>query len=146
VKFQTFQQQIADRFTDQRMVARLTELFGALALLLATIGIYGVIAYSVARQTSEIGIRMALGARRVSVVVMVLRDAMLQIALGLALGIPTAYFCVRYVESQLYDIKGLTPVVLFIAVAALVLAAVIAALIPARRAASIDPAEVLRME
>jgi len=146
VKFQTFQQQIADRFTDQRMVARLTELFGALALLLATIGIYGVIAYSVARQTSEIGIRMALGARRVSVVVMVLRDAMLQIALGLAIGIPTAYFCVRYVESQLYDIKGVSPIVLVVATAVLVFAAVVAGFIPAQRAASIDPAEVLRME
>jgi predicted permease len=146
VKFQTFQQQIADRFTDDRMVARLTELFGALALLLATIGLYGVTAYSVARQTSEIGIRMALGARRLSVVAMVMRDAMLQIALGLAIGIPTAYFCMRYVESQLYDIKSLSPIILLAAAAILVLAAVIAGLIPAQRAASIDPAEVLRME
>lgn len=146
VKFQTFQQQIADRFTEERMIARLTQLFGALALLLATIGLYGVTAYTVARQTSEIGIRMALGARRLSVVGMVLRGAMIQIILGLAIGIPTAYFCVHYVESQLYDIKGVNPVILVVAIATLVLAAAVAGTIPARRAASIDPAEVLRME
>lgn len=146
VKFQTFQQQIADRFTEERMIGRLTQLFGALALLLATIGLYGVTAYTVARQTSEIGIRMALGARRVGVVAMVLRGAMIQIVLGLAIGIPTALFCVRYVESQLYDVKGVNPVILVIAIATLVVAAVVAGLIPAQRAASIDPAEVLRME
>ena len=146
VKFQTFQQQIADRFTEDRMIARLTELFGGLALLLATIGLYGVTAYTVARQTSEIGIRMALGARRLGVVAMVLRTAIIQIALGLAIGIPAAYFCVRYVESQLYEVKGVNPVILLIAVFTLVVAASIAGLIPAQRAASIDPAEVLRME
>lgn len=146
VKFQTFQQQIADRFTDERMIARLTQLFGGLALLLATIGLYGVTAYTVARQTSEIGIRMALGARRLGVVAMVLRAAIIQIALGLAIGIPAAYFCVRYVESQLYEIKGVNPVILVVAILTLVLAAAVAGLIPARRAASIDPAEVLRME
>ena len=146
VKFQTFQQQIADRFTEERLIARLTQLFGALALLLASIGLYGVTAYTVARQTSEIGIRMALGARRLGVVAMVLRGAIVQIVLGLAIGIPAAYFCVRYVESQLYDVKGVNPMILSVAIATLVLAAVIAGLIPAQRAASIDPAEVLRME
>lgn len=128
------------------MIARLTQLFGALALLLATIGLYGVTAYTVARQTNEIGIRMALGARRRSVVAMVLRGALTQIVLGLALGIPTAYFCVRYVESQLYEVKGLNPGIVLIGIATLVIAAAVAGLIPAQRAASIDPAEVLRME
>jgi macrolide transport system ATP-binding/permease protein len=146
VKFQTFQQQIADRFTEDRMIARLTQLFGALALLLAAVGLYGVTAYTVARQTSEIGIRMALGARRRSVVSLVLRGAMTQIVLGLAIGIPTAYLCVRYVESQLYEVKGVGLGVLGLAIATLLLAAAVAGLIPARRAASIDPAEVLRME
>jgi macrolide transport system ATP-binding/permease protein len=146
VQFQTFSQQIADRFTEERMVARLTQIFGALALLLATIGLYGVTAYTVARQTSEIGIRMALGARRLRVIAMILRRAMIQIILGLAIGIPTAYFCVRYVESQLYDVKGVNPVILSVAVATLIFAAAVAGLIPAQRAASIDPAEVLRME
>jgi macrolide transport system ATP-binding/permease protein len=146
VKFQTFQEQIGDRFTEERMIARLTQLFGALALLLATIGLYGVTAYSVARQTSEIGIRMALGARRLRVVAMVLRGALIQIVLGLAIGIPAAYVCARYVESQLYDVKGVNPEILVVAITTLVVAAAVAGLIPAQRAASIDPAEVLRME
>ena len=89
---------------------------------------------------------MALGARRRSVVAMVLRGALTQIVLGLALGIPTAYFCVRYVESQLYEVKGLNPGIVLIGIATLVIAAAVAGLIPAQRAASIDPAEVLRME
>jgi predicted permease len=146
VKFQTFDQQIADRFTEERMVARLTTLFGALALLLATIGLYGVTAWTVARQTSEIGIRMALGAERLRVIAMVMRGAMIQTVLGLAIGIPAALFCVRYVEAQLYEIKGVSPVILSIAIATLVLAAFFAGLIPARRAASIDPAVALRTE
>jgi len=146
VKFQTFDQQIADNFTEERLIARLTTLFGALALLLATIGLYGVTAYTVARQTSEIGIRMALGAQRLRVISMVLRAAMIQTALGLAIGIPTAYFCVRYIESQLYEIKGVRPMILLASIATLVAAAVFAGFIPARRAASIDPARALRIE
>lgn len=146
VKFQTFDQQIADRFTEERLIARLTTLFGGLALLLATIGLYGVTAYTVAGQTSEIGIRMALGAERIRVVGMVLRGAMIQTALGLAIGIPTAYLCVRYVEAQLYETKGVSPAILAFAVATLVAAAMVAGFIPARRAASIDPAKALRTE
>jgi predicted permease len=146
VKFQTFDQQIADNFTAERLIARLTTLFGALALLLATVGLYGVTAYTVARQTGEIGIRMALGAQRLRVIGMVLRGAMIQTVLGLAIGIPTAYFCVHYIESQLYEIQGVNPVLLLLAVATLVIAAVFAGFIPARRAASIDPARALRIE
>jgi len=77
---------------------------------------------------------------------MILRGALIQILLGLAIGIPTAYFCVRYIESQLYDVKGVNPLILLVAVGSLVLAAAVAGLIPAQRAASIDPAEVLGME
>jgi macrolide transport system ATP-binding/permease protein len=145
-KFQTFDEQIADRFTEDRMVARLTTLFGALALLLATIGLYGVTAYTVARQTSEIGIRMALGAERLRVIAMVMRGAMIQTILGLAIGIPAAYLCVRFIEAQLYETKGVSPTVLTISILTLVLAATLAGLIPARRAASIDPAKALRTE
>ena len=146
VKFQSFDEQIADNFTEDRLIARLTTLVGGLALLLATVGLYGVTAYTVARQTAEIGIRMALGAERLRVVGMILRGAMIQTTLGLAIGIPTAYFCVRYIESQLYDIKGLPSVILLLAVGTLVAAAVLAGFIPARRAASIDPARALRIE
>ena len=146
VKFQTFDAQIAERFTDDRMLARLTELFGALALILATVGLYGVSAYAVARRTSEIGIRMALGAERGNVTAMIMRGAVIQAALGLAIGIPIAWLCVRFVESQLYEIKGIDAPVLLSAVLILAFAATMAGLIPARRAASIDPAKALRTE
>jgi len=146
VKFQPFNQQIAEMFTEDRMVARLTELFGGLALVLASIGLYGVTAFAVARQTTEIGIRMALGARRLRVVGMVMRSAILQTVIGLAIGIPAALLCVHFIESQLYDIKGVSPGILVVAVAALVLAACLAGFIPARRAATIDPARALRTE
>jgi predicted permease len=146
VKFQTFQQQIDDRFTDERLIARLTSLFGLLALLLAAIGLYGVTAYTVVRRTPEIGIRMALGAARSRVIGMVMRGAMLQAVAGLAIGVPVAIFCVRYVKSQLYEITSVNVPVMTIAVGVLVLAAAVAALIPARRAASIDPVRALRIE
>jgi macrolide transport system ATP-binding/permease protein len=146
VKFQTFDEQIADQFTEERMVARLTALFGALALLLATVGLYGVTAYAAARRTSEIGIRMALGAGRAGVIAMVMRGAMIQAGLGLAIGIPTALLCVRFVESQLFEVKGIDADVLIASILTLAATACVAGLIPARRAASIDPAHALRIE
>jgi len=147
VKFQTFEEQIADRFTEDRMITRLMTLFSILALLLATLGLYGVTAYTVARRTSEIGIRMALGANRSSVVGMIMRGAMLQTAIGLAvIGIPVAWFCVRYIESQLYESKGMSLSVLAIATLTLTAAAAAAGLIPAQRAASTNPSQALRAE
>jgi len=146
VKFQTFDQQIADRFTEDRLIARLTMLFGVLALLLATVGLYGVTAYTVARRTSEIGIRMALGADRNGVVATVLRSALFQTLLGLTIGVPVALLCVRFVQSQLYEIKGLDSAVLIVSILTLLFAATFAGLIPARRASSIDPARALRIE
>ncbi len=146
VKFQTFDEQIAAIFNDERLVARLTMLFGGLALLLATIGLYGVTAYTVARRTGEIGIRMALGAERGRVIAMVMRGALIQVILGLAIGIPTALLCVRYVKSQLYEIQGVDTSVMLIAIFTLAIAACLAGLIPARRAASTDPAQALRVE
>jgi macrolide transport system ATP-binding/permease protein len=146
VKFQTFDQQIADRFNDDRMIARLTMLFGALALLLAAVGLYGVTAYTVALRTSEIGIRMALGAERGSVVALVMRGAMMQTLIGLAIGIPVALVCVRFVKAQLYEITSVDVNVMVFAIVTLALAACVAGLIPARRAASIDPMRALRVE
>jgi predicted permease len=146
VKFQTFQQQIDDRFIEERLIARLTSLFGLLALLLAAIGLYGVTAYTVVRRTPEIGIRMALGAARSHVIATVMRGAMLQALIGLALGVPVAIFCVRYVKSQLYEITSVNVPVMAVAIGVLVLAAAIAGIIPARRAASINPVQALRIE
>jgi len=146
VKFETFQQQIDDRFVEERLIARLTSLFGMLALLLAAIGLYGVTAYTVVRRTPEIGIRMALGATRGHVIGAVMRGAMLQALIGLAIGIPVAIFCVRYVKSQLYEITSVNVPVMAIAIGVLLLAAAIAGIIPARRAASIDPVRALRID
>ena len=146
VKFQTFQQQIDDRFVEERLIARLTSLFGLLALLLAAIGLYGVTAYTVVRRTPEIGFRMALGAARARVIGMIMRGAMLQALIGLAIGIPIAIFCVRFVKSQLYDITSVSATVMAGAIGVLAFAACIAALIPARRAASINPVQALRVE
>jgi predicted permease len=146
VKFQTFDEQIADQFTEDRMLSRLTMLFGGLALLLAAIGLYGVTAYTVVRRTQEIGIRMALGADRGGVVAMILRGALAQVLVGLTIGIPVALLCVRFVRSQLYGVTKVDTGVLVVALVVLGLAACVAGLIPAKRAASIDPMEALRTE
>jgi predicted permease len=146
VKFQTFTEQIADRFHGERLIARLTTLFGALALLLAMIGLYGVTAYTVARRTPEIGIRMAVGAERASVVAMVMRGAVIQIAIGLAIGLPAAVLGVRFVKTQLYEITSVNPLLVLAAVAILIMAACVAGIVPAKHAASIEPAQALRSE
>ena len=146
VKFETFQQQIDARFTEERLIARLTSLFGAVALLLAALGLYGVTAYTVVRRTSEIGIRMALGAERSRVMAMVLRGTMLQALVGLLIGAPVAMICVRYIKSQLYEISSVNFTVMVASIATLAVSATIAGIIPARRAASINPVEALRIE
>jgi ABC-type antimicrobial peptide transport system permease subunit len=144
--FKPFSEQISTMFTEEKLVAKLSTLFGALSLLLAALGLYGVTAYSVARRRSEIGIRMALGAERASVVSMVMRGALGQTLLGLAIGVPIAYFCVRFVKTQLYEITSVSPTVMGLAIVTLAVAACVAGVLPARRAASIDPARALRME
>jgi predicted permease len=146
VKFQTFDAQIGDRFSTERMLSRLMTLFGGLALLLAAVGIYGVTSYTVARRTSEIGIRMALGAERAALVAMVLRSALWQALLGLVIGVPVAYYCVKFVKSKLYEMNSVSFGALAIAVGTLLTAAFVAGVIPARRAASIDPMQALRTE
>ena len=128
------------------MIARLTMLFGALALMLATIGIYGVTAYNVVRRTPEIGIRMALGAERRGVIAMVMKTAFLQTAFGLAIGVPIALLCVRFIKSQLYEITSANASVMLGAVITLVVAGCIAAILPASRAANTNPVQALRME
>ena len=113
VKFQTFEQQIADQFTGERMIARLTLAFGGLALLLAMIGLYGVTAYTVARRMPEIGIRMAVGGERGNIIAMVMRGAVFQIVVGLFVGIPIALLCVRFGRAQLYEITSASPIIVF---------------------------------
>jgi predicted permease len=138
--------QVAGNFNQSRLIARLTSLFGVLALILASVGLYGVMSYFVARRTGEIGIRMALGATRQSVISMVMRSAIFQILIGLALGIPAALLAGHLMASQLYGVVSYDPISLSAATFVLVLCAVVAGFIPARRAASIEPMQALRTE
>jgi predicted permease len=137
---------VAADFQQQDMIATLTMLFGALGLVLAAVGLYGVTAYTVEQRTSEIGVRMALGADRASVVRMVLRGAFLQVGIGLGLGIPAAILAGRAMADQLYGVRPWDPEMLAAATMLLALAAFLASVIPARRAAGLDPVEALRME
>jgi len=121
-------------------------LFGALGLVLAAVGLYGVMAYTVEQRTSEIGLRMALGADRVGVVRMVLRGAFSQIGIGLALGIPAAIGAGRLMSGQLFGVKPWDPVMLTFATLLLSLAALLASIIPASRAAAVEPMVALRNE
>jgi putative ABC transport system permease protein len=137
---------VSSDFAQQRMIANLTLLFGALGLVLAAIGLYGVTAYSVEQRTSEIGVRMALGADRGQVIGMVLKSAFLQVGIGLALGIPAAVGAGYLIASQLFGVKPWDAVMLAAATLTLGVAALVAAIIPARRAAGLDPVVALRME
>ena len=146
VRFSTYDSQVAGNFNQDRLIARLTSLFGALALGLASVGLYGVMSYFVARRTAEIGIRMSLGATRLSVVAMVLRGAFSQIAIGLVLGVPVALLAGHLMASQLYGVSGYDPSAMAASILVLGLCATAAGFIPARRAASIDPIQALRTE
>jgi putative ABC transport system permease protein len=128
------------------MIATLTMLFGVLGLALAAVGLYGVLAYMVERRTSEIGVRMALGADRGRVIAMVLGGAFWQVGLGLALGVPAAIGAGRLMTTQLFGVKPWDPVMLALATLLLGLAALVASLIPAWRAAGVDPMMALRTE
>ena len=146
VSIRTMEEQVADRMDQERTVSHLTGLFGILALVLAAVGLYGVTAYGVERRTGEIGVRIALGANRAQVVAMVLRGAFTQILIGLAIGIPASIGCARLIASQLYQVNGWDPVALGGSVAALAFSALVASLVPARRAATINPVRALRAE
>jgi predicted permease len=146
IEMHSFNEQVARVFNQERLIARLTELFSALALLLASIGLYGVTSYNIARRTSEIGVRMALGANRGNVVAMVMRGAFWQIGIGLVIGVPLAVIAGHLMASKLYGVAGSNPLVLGGAVAALALCAFVAGFVPARRAASIEPVRALRVE
>jgi predicted permease len=142
----TYDDQVASYFTGRRLIVRLTAIFGILALILASIGLYGVTAYGVARRIPEIGLRMALGADRASVVRLILRGAAIQTGIGLVLGIPTALLSGHLLQSQLYEVKGTDLRTILVACAVLILSAVAASALPARRASSVEPMQALRTE
>jgi predicted permease len=146
IDFVSFAEQVQENFSQQAMIAKLTSLFGLLALVLASVGLYGVTAYSVERRTSEIGIRMALGADRLNVLKLVLRGAFLHVGIGLAIGIPATILGGRAMATQLFGVKPYDPNILLLTSAVLSLAALVAAVVPARRAATLDPMRALRTE
>jgi hypothetical protein len=143
---QQYSRVIQETFAQQNMIASLTWLFGAVGLVLATIGLYGVTAYGVEQRRSEIGVRMALGADRSSVTAMILRGAFFQVGIGFGIGIPAAIGAGYLMASQLFGVTPWNPLLLAFATVLLGLAALVAAVIPARRAASIDPIRALRTE
>jgi putative ABC transport system permease protein len=146
LEFHKFETQVRDSLLQERTVALLSSFFGALALLLAMIGLYGVTAYSVTRRQSEIGIRVALGAQRGSVIWLVLRDVAIMLAVGVVAGLALSLAAGRLVTSLLYGIRPADPWIIAAAAAILAIATAIAGYLPARRAAALDPTAALREE
>ena len=142
----TMEQRLLDSLLIERLIAGLSAAFGLLATLLASVGLYGVMAYNVARRTREIGIRMALGAFGGDVVWLVLREALLLVGIGLLVGLPATLALTRYARSQLFGVHFADPLTLGLAVLSLGLAAALAGFIPARRASRVDPIRALRYE
>jgi predicted permease len=138
--------QVAGNFNGDRLVAQLSTLFGILSLVLASVGLYGVMSYFVARRTSEIGIRMALGATRAGVIAMIMQGVLWQVLIGLCLGIPAALYAGYLMKSLLYGVGSYDPWALVGAPLMLAICAAAAGFIPARRAATIEPMQALRTE
>jgi predicted permease len=146
MNMKTVDTQLDEVLNTERLIAFLSVVFGLVATALAALGLYGVVAFSVASRTKEIGVRMALGAPKTSVLWLVLRETMILVTIGIAIGIPVAYVLSRYVTSQLY---GVSPTDISTGLAALAILAAVAAFsgfLPARRASSIDPLRALRHE
>jgi predicted permease len=142
----TLRAQVAANFDSQRLAARLVGFFGALALLLACVGLYGVVTQNVVRRTSEIGVRMALGAERNDVVWMILREVLTLVGLGLLIGVPVALASMRAVASQIYGLQSAAPASFAIAIAVLAVIAAATGFVPARKASRLDPLVALRDE
>lgn len=142
----TFVSMLDDNLRQERMIAQLSTVFGGLALLLACIGLYGVLSYAVAQRTSEIGIRMALGAERGIVVRMVLRETAILILIGLVVGVPVSLACARLIQSKLFGLKPADPLTLAAALGIMIIVAIASGYLPARRASKVDPLIALRYE
>jgi ABC-type antimicrobial peptide transport system permease subunit len=145
-RFVSYDSVVASNFNQERLIARLTSAFGLLSLILASVGLYGVMSYFVTRRTSEIGIRMAIGASRALIMRMVIRGAIAQLVIGLLIGIPASLFFGRIMNKLLFHVSGYDPVILAVASTVLAICAAGAAFIPAIRAASVDPVRALRTE
>src|SRR5262249_6676899 len=144
--FKTLERQMDDSLVTERMIATLSSAFGALATLLAVIGLYGVMAFLVTRRAREIGIRMALGAQRGSVVWLVMREVLLLVAVGVTGGGRAAVALASLVRAQLYGVEPADPLSLLLGTLLLAGVSILAGYLPARRAAAYDPVRVLRYE
>ena len=142
----TMEQQISNSLLIERLIASLSAVFGFLATLLAVIGLYGVMAYTVARRTREIGVRMALGALQGDVIWMVMREVLVLVAVGLAVGLAGAFVLVKLIQTQLYGLSGHDPLTVALAALGLAVVACAAGYIPAVRASRIDAMRALRYE
>jgi predicted permease len=142
----TQQEQFERSYVQQRMFAAMGGFFGFLAALLVATGLYGMHSFRVSRRTTEIGVRMALGASRSKVLAMVLRESLWVLVAGLAAGVPLTYFASRQLKSMLYQMSPFDPASFALAVAAMLVVSAAAAFVPARRAASIEPMQALRTE
>ena len=142
----TMQGEISQNISDERMVALLAVCFGALAMLLASVGLYGVLAYATAQRTREIGVRMALGADRTGVIALVLRDVLKLVCTSVLVALPVTMLATRALKSQLFGVSTMSPEVYVPVMLAVLLVAVVAAALPARRAAQVQPMEALRTE
>ena len=142
----TLAEQVDDSMFEDRLLTTLSLCLGVLASLLAAVGLYGVMAYVVARRTREIGIRMALGATRKNVAWLILRDVVRMAAIGLTIGLAAALAAGRLIESLLFGVKARDPLIITVAGVLLASVALLAGWLPARRAASVDPMIALRYE
>ena len=138
--------QVGEALAAMRLASSLVAAFGLLALLLASIGLYGAMAWMVSRRTREIGIRMALGARAVDVLTLVIRHALLLTVTGVAVGLGGAFICTRFIQSQLYGVRAVDAVTFTAVALLLALVALVACYLPARRATKVDPLVALRYE
>ena len=143
---ETLATQVEASLAQERLVATLSSGFGLLALLLCCLGLYGILSYTIAQQTKEIGIRMALGAARRDVLWLVLRDALRLVSFGVLLGLPAALAASRLIASQLFGLSAADPLTIGAATLLLLIVAVLAAYLPAQRATRIDPLTALRFE
>lgn len=146
VNFQVYKSMVQESLLRERLMAQLSGFFGILALLLASIGLYGLLSYAVASRTNEIGIRIALGARTRDVVALILKESLVLVLIGVGVGVPVVLYVVRFAESLLFEMSPTDPVSLIGAGLVLLLVAVFAGYLPARRATKVDPLVALRYE
>ena len=146
LNFTSLRVQTDEALKQDRLIAQLVSFFGLLALLLSCVGLYGIMAHAVVRRTNEIGIRMALGAERRDIIWMVLKESLLLVAFGLAVGLPASWAAAQLISNQLFGLKPSDPLTMLTAVTLLSLVAAVAGYLPARRASRVDPLVALRYE